>query len=480
MEAVLSKEKSLKRKRIVFSEFYIVFLVCVIVPLSVLISPWLAIVISVLLGLIYMIKSDYKFLVFFVCFIFIQNLTLIAFADKFTPLTNSLFALSKEAILYLIIVKKVFFSQKKKKYPLLIALLLVFVALLGVSFITSSSSAYAKLLSIRQLLLPFVCFFFGFFSNLDRKEKCKLANLIVALGLIVSIIGLAEILYFKDNMWNTSLIEAYQFNKGTEFVLYNGVPLNFYTWDFVELFGKVTRRLVSVFADPLITGHFLFLCFVLVEHSSMKCKNIYRIIFLVSSLLTFSKGVYICFAAYIGFAIIKRSSYKTLSRFLKGTLIAIALLIPVAWIVLNRVIPNSSTVIHINGFINGIIKSSVLGQGIGKAGVVLSAKTDTERLTGESFVGVLSSQLGLAGLALYLFFFIFVTMNLLRRYKFKDNRFALSCAVLLTAVFLESFFSESSIGIIATGLYFTFAGLESPVIKKVRYVLVPKEITSNA
>ena len=56
-------------------------------------------------------------------------------------------------------------------------------------------------------------------------------------------------------------------------------------------------------------------------------------------------------------------------------------------------------------------------EGIGKAGVIVSAKANIESLTGESYIGVLSSQLGYVGLVIYLFFIIFVVFDLFKKYQ---------------------------------------------------------------
>lgn len=125
-----------------------------------------------------------------------------------------------------------------------------------------------------------------------------------------------------------------------------------------------------------------------------------------------------------------------------------------------KIMPDSSLAIHFNGFINGFKNIGVLGRGLGNAGVILSKLTSiSDSVTGESYIGVLSGQLGYLGLTAFILLFGFVIWGLLVKYKKTSDKVYYMIAGLLLCVLFQSLFSESSIAILNTGLYFIFAGI---------------------
>lgn len=455
----------------------IIFLTCLLIPILTFLSPAAAIIFIYAFGFYLLFKSDYKFLIFFICFIFLQNILLVLCANRFTPTTNTLYSLSKEIMLYAFCLKSLF-VVKDRKYKLFILLIAALYILMSVlSFFRSDAGFMAKVVSIRQLFLPFVCFFFGFFLQIDDKRKKRIFDLIVVLSIITAIIGFFDYFIFKDSIWSKLPFATFQANKGAEFDLYNNVPLNFYTWDFKDMFGVILRRLVSIQADPLTTAHFLFLGFVLTSFSNLKHKKIIKWILFLAAMLTLSKGVYISFLVYFALIILKRLNYKQFRNlFIIAVLVAIALFSTAVSIVA-KLAPNSSIMIHIRGLINGFLNTSFFGYGVGKAGVMVSIKTGIDRLTGESYIGVVLSQLGAVGLLLYIAFTICLIFRLYYFYKKYDEKSLFIPICLLLAVFLESFFSESSIGLVATGLYFVLAGHSFATFNKKKKVY--KVVTSK-
>ena len=444
----------------------IILLTCLLVPLLAFISPVLSIIFVYGFGFYLLFKSDYKFLIFFVCFIFIQNITLMMFAERFTSTTNTLFSLGKEIMVYVFCLKNILFAKNRRRiYPqILISILML--GFIVVSFFMSDAEMYAKIVSVRQLFLPFVCFYFGYYLNISETKKKRLFDLIVVLAIITAIVGLIEILILKDSFWVTLPIKRYQENKGTEFDMYKGVPLNFYTWDFKDMTGNIIRRLVSIFGDPLTTAHFLFLGFVLTSFSNAKRKKLIKTILFVASILTFSKGVYVCYLLYFLLKLLKKMTFKQFKILFFVLVILAVVFFSTFTTLISRLAPTSSIIIHINGFINGVFNSSLLGSGVGKAGVIVSIKTGIDRLTGESYIGVISSQLGIIGLIIYVLFVVSVIFALYRSYSKSKNQLTFLAMVLLLGVFAESFFSESSVGLVATGLYFMLVGHEFRNSKK--------------
>lgn len=90
-------------------------------------------------------------------------------------------------------------------------------------------------------------------------------RVIIQLSMAAGILGIVEILLIKDSVWVTLPMVKFQENKGTAFQFYHGVPLNYYTWDYMGFTGKVLRRMVSFFTDPLMAAGIFFLGFVLCD-----------------------------------------------------------------------------------------------------------------------------------------------------------------------------------------------------------------------
>ena len=469
MEATIVRRR--EKLSVGFSENKaIIFLTCLLIPLLTIISPLLAIVFIYGFGLFLLFKSDYKFLIFFICFIFMQNILLVVCANKFTPTTNTLYALSKEIMLYAFCLKSLFVVKDRKAKCFIILIAALYILLTGVSFFRSDASFMSKVISIRQIFLPFVCFFFGYFLEIDDKKKKRIFDLIVVLAIITAVIGFLDFFVFQNSIWSKLPFATYQANKGTEFDLRNGVPLNFYTWDFADVFGVVARRLVSIQADPLTTAHFLFLGFVLTGYSNLKRKRLIKWVLFIASVLTLCKGVYIGFVVYFALMILKRLNYKQFRNlFIVGALIAAALF-STAVTIISKVAPGSSIVIHIRGLIDGFVNTSFLGYGIGKAGVMVSVKTGIDRITGESYIGIVLAQLGVVGFALYVIFTICLIFRLYYFYSTHGRKDVFIPVCLLLSVFIESFFSESSVGLIATGLYFVLAGQSFATFNKKKKV----------
>ena len=439
---------------------FVVFSTLILVPFLCFISPIVSIVFVYFMCFLMIIKSDDISLLFFVLFCFIQNITLIVFANKFSATETTLFSLSKEMMAYTIICTNFFRKGKSWKY---FTAPVIFLLLLGVSFLTSKSAIYSKVLTIRQLLLPFVCFFLGYFINCSKDKLKRIYRIIVYLSIITSIIGLFEIFLFKNSLWDKLPLLQYQINKGTDFDFYNNVPLNYYTWDFYDLTGNAVRRLVSHFGDPLITAHYLFLGFCLCDQCgfSIKKNSIIKVLLFVSIFLTLCKGAYISLLIYLCLYLLRRLNWGKIKKIIIILVPSSVVIFIVVYNFALKILPNSSIVVHLSGFLNGVFNSSLFGNGIGTAGVITGIVGGTEiTASSESFIGILTFQLGYIGLFVFILFFSIVILDMLKKYYKNHHKDLFYLIVILLSVLMESLFSESSIGIVATGLYFAFSGIE--------------------
>lgn len=440
--------------------------------LSCFISAPVCCIISYVFTIYFIIKNDYNTLWYFVSFIAIQNITLLICANRMNNTWVTWFTLSKEIMIYGCVFKRLIFKRKiKKKNVVFIAYL--FIVLF--SALISNAAIYSRIVSLRQMLLPLVCFAFGYGLKINRQDIRRISNYIIGVSVLIALIGFFEFFIFRDTIWHMLPVYQYQLNKGTTFELYNSVPLNFYSWDLYDIIHIVVRRLVSIFVDPLITGHFLLLGFVLassfVENKTRRITT--QLVLVLAIVLTMSKGALICLVIYEFMMMGRRLYRKTLVKHPLSLLVIGVIAIVVAGY-LSNVMSTSSIGIHLNGLLKGFSNASLFGEGLGNAGVITGILSDSEdMLTGESYIGVLIIQMGYVGFILY---FVFFVKMIVENYKTRvfDNYFSYRMGSLMIGLMFECMFSESSIGIVATGLYFIFSGI---VMKAGERTMVIEKLT---
>lgn len=419
----------------------------------------------VYMGVIYgVVKNNKLTLYMFVVMCIFQNIILLLCAYRFSGTWTTLFTLSKEIMIYgcvvLAFIRKIGSLKIKTKDYIFFGYLIV----LLIAFLTSDAGVYSRVVSLRSVLLPFICFYFGLMLNIDEESFKKVTKFIIKIAIIIAIFGLIERFVIGDSFWTSLPIERYQVNKGTTFKLYHGVPLNYYTWDYVSITHMVERRLVSLLVDPLMTGHFLFMAFVVAEYALFKSKKrtVIRALLLICSLLTLSKGVYVAVAIYIVISFLRKFTYKQMVTILAAGIVAICSLIGTLYEIFHKFMPTSSIIIHMNAFLSSFTKISFGGYGLGTAGVITNKLSGGEaEFGGESFIAVVMYQLGLPGLILFILFFLFVILFLLKKYKKTNNTLFFISAVMLISLLMESMFSESAVSIVGTGMYFVISGIAS-------------------
>lgn len=436
-----------------------VVLFSLIISIISMVAPPMGVGLIYLAMIYFSVRNDEYSLLFFVCSILVQNLTLLIGAYKFGGTLTTLFSLSKEIMLYGCVCLYGFKNHMAKKHTFVFIL---FLFLMSISFLLSDVKLFSKIISVRQLLLPFICFYFGVNIKYEEHNMENITKIIVISGIVIGVFGIIETFVIGDSIWTALPMEQYQANKGTTFTFYNGVPLNYYTWDYYSVVGKPLRRMVSIFVDPLMTGHYLFLGFLLADNLSFEKLRIKWVKFFlfVCSILTLCKGIYIAYIVYFVFILIKKLNSRSRRIALFSSIGLFAIGFVAVYSFAAKYLSTSSILIHMNGFIDGIVNSGIIGAGLGKAGVMVQQLSGSETtLTNESYLGVLSSQLGLVGLSVFLVFFVSIILQLLKKIRFDVTNMCFVSIVLLSSVILESFFSESSISIVGTGIYFIYAGI---------------------
>ena len=446
--------------RIYAKNIYLQYIAIVLsIGLIAYLSPPIGIVALYLCIICFAIKSNYKTLAFFVCFCLLQNIILILFANRITGRWTTLFLLSKEILAYIVAIP---YMVKKTRASILSCGIALFILLLLVEFIVSPAPVFSRILSIRQFMLPFICFFFGSSLRISEKETDSIMDFIIKASILIAIIGLIESFILPD-FWLKVPMKQFQINKGTTFSFYCGVPLNFYTWDLYPFIGTVARRMVSIFGDPIITGHYLLLGFVFsdVRIKEKWKKDIVKLFLLIASVMTLCKGAIIGFIIYYIYKLFKKFSYPDIKKLIIIGIIAIVPIYYIVYYLVSKYASMSSIMIHLNSLQKGLNNSGILGNGLGVAGAVtsvVSSNTD-ESITGDSYIGVLGAQMGIVGIILYLLIWIYVGIKLLYLYKVNNDKLYLLASFLLITLLIESFFAESAIGIVGTGMYFITAGI---------------------
>lgn len=447
------------------NEVILIIFCLLVIPVCSMIMPWSGCLIMILASIYFSLKNSYKTLLFFVCVAFIQNITLAVAANRFSGTSTTLYSISKEAMLYMCVAFALF---NKKKWHKFLILFVMFLFLLISVFLYSNTALYARIIGVRQILLPFICFLFGAMLKITDKKIKKISTFIIYAGFVAGIIGILELFIIGDAFWNSIPLLKYEVNKGTTFYFTRGLPTNFYTYDLMPITGSISRRLVSIFVDPLLTGHYLFLGFILADiYFKGNKKRIYKFLLFLFSMFTLSKGVIIGYILYFIFKILRYLSYDKIKKCLLAAGFSGIGIIFCLYKFIMAYLPSSSTATHLGGFIKGLTNSSFFGNGLGTAGTITGILTDKSKmLTAESFIGTLTVQTGYLGLFIFLCFWIYVFFKILKSGKILKNSFCYNSAILLLAVITESLFSESSISIVGTGMYFVFAGLSMKKVYK--------------
>lgn len=438
----------------------------------------LAVLFMYSLIIIFSIKNNKCTLMFFLYMIIEQNIIMVLSAPFLSSKETTLLCLGKEIMIYMsiliAIIKRISSSKvmlKVRNIKLILSIIILFV-LIVLSFFSSKADIKAKIVSIRTIMLPFICLLFGYFVNVRETDIREIIKKLGIMGSLITIMAIIDLVIFKDQLLVKLPLKQFLMNKGIFDEFYwTGLPTNYTTWDYVSITGGLSYRLVSIFTEPLAMGHFCFGVMVLMDSIRYKYKKEIQFILLIGALLTLSKGIYISIIVWIGLKIICRLSFKGARNIVfLGFIAAISLAMIIPKLIDNyysdSVLVNSSTFAHLNGLINGSSQADIIGRNLGKAGSVTymlqrGSETIPEVDVVENWIGAYVYQLGYIAVIVFFVFFATHIIRLLKNYFKTDNKFIFSTFALLCAVIIESFLSDSSISIIGTGFYFVFAGIAS-------------------
>ena len=409
------------------------------------------------------LKRNINMLLFFLIAIFCQNLICIVVFNYVSASTIKSFTLIKEMMLYLSIVFFLLASFKikihtKSKYFLFVSLYILAIIW---NFFFSPAPIQARILVARFLVLPIICIGIGKSMILPTPMVPKLLRSILYFGIFLAISGIIE---YKvgDSFWTNIGYSQYAIDiKGnTPWGLINGVTANFYTYDF----GPMLRRVVTHTADPLASAFLISLAFGIatfkkslnLKHKRFNFHTICWFVLAIICILTLSKAVFINMAILM---MIKLYYNKNIPKSISK--LAYALFIGVIVINVKKMImgADNSVAVHFNGFINGIMSSGLFGNGLGTAGASASMLAAADVEVAESFIGAMAVQIGAIGTIAFIGLMYQIIKKINENYQRSHNEFFLLCKALFYGLLVSIFFSESSVTIMGTGIYFILLGI---------------------
>lgn len=330
-----------------------------------------------------------------------------------------------------------------KRVGVLLCVLLGYAVALFVIFpapITSFAS------TLRNLITPFCFLLLGAVLS-ERLSLDSLCDMVILLGLVVVVFGLFERFVFP-NFWVEANIQDLWGLKGIT-VYDHRPPNNFYS---SELFGGLqTRRMASLFADPVHLGTFLFGMFAAAWYR----KRWFMVGLAVAScVLTISKGALLGFLVWIFIYCLITSDNVWVKR---GSL-AFVVTVALGFLAFTAVNSTGSAAAHMRGALGGLfsIVENPFGYGCGNVGVLASlANKGAMRGVEESGFGVIAGEVGVVGVAMYVAMFVFALKESI---SLADKRMKILALTLLLSIFANIMFNEVALSPNSCGIFFSLMG----------------------
>ncbi len=394
-------------------------------------------------------------LLFFTIYTFLQNIYLIYFSPSLTSFDTQLIILYKELVVYLVAlfhVLKCGINRINRDWLTKIAFILLCL-LLVFNILRPGAPLYIKFVALRQILIPLVCFIFGYSLYITHKELINYFHIFMNWITVLCVIGFF-IYTTDDDFWNYINYPDYFLNKNG--AIFEGKYSNFYSHDF----GPRLKRFVSFIADPIATAHIIGLA-ILCRIAFLKRNIIRDILIAVSAFLCFSKTIIFLFftSLYIYVYLrIKKRIYKFLFYVL--AVIFCVLCFIYANIYVANLESDTAAGNHLSSLLFALNNNSVWGSGLGAAGYLAGIiGNDITIEYNESFFAMIIAQIGIVGAILYYGYLFFLIRSMINIYRKHRDSLLLLAIILVSGIVFESIVSGSSISMLGTGLYFIFAGM---------------------
>ena len=407
-------------------------------------------------SLLFVFRGGIGVLYAFTLYTFFQNIFLVVFSPSLTSWDTNLIILYKELIVYLSVA--IFFFKHQFKYEGKIQKVILFLIALIFLFnlIRPGAPFGLKMVSIRQLLLPYMCIYFGYSIVSSKTKIVKYLRFYIISLCIIGLIGLLMYQFEPYVLWDSLNYPRYFFNKNG--AKYETGYVNFYSWDF----GPQLKRFVSIIADPIAAAHMIGISLVYLFIAEKKKQTWKKVLMITCAISCVSKSLILLFLT-IGIVVfyvqIKKRIYKIV--FFSIAFISIFIFFTLATLYVEGLESNTASGNHLKSVIFAVYNNSLLGDGLGSAGYLAGVMTENsaEMEANESFMAVLITQLGVLGASIFYLYFILKIFQMAKLYLQTKSRIVLFGLILLTDVILESIVSGSSIAMLGTGLYFILSGL---------------------
>lgn len=317
---------------------------------------------------------------------------------------------------------------------------LVFFSYLCLSFFLSNATFLAKAASIRQMVIPFVLIYVGYFLGKGINQYL-IERFVLKIGLVVLFLGFFEI---GLSIWHYVDITKYFSVKNIPVYNISYHTLYYYPVFFIEPILGGLKRMTSTILDPINLGHiFSFLLTIIIFDKKLvndsRRKYWLASLFSLGLLLTFSKGAILQFIITILFISPK------VSRGIKALIIIIfsILLICVSEY-------HAGILKHLEGLESALKNINLFGHGLAKTGNQAYMFGEPTVKIGDTFFGAIVGQIGIIGYILwFLPFYVIIK-------KLKINLIS----KILIAQILISLISENAFNLLSIFLVCVFLGIQ--------------------
>jgi len=350
------------------------------------------------------------------------------------------------------------------------AVFAAFLLLVLFAFFHSPAPLVARLSYLRNFTAFVLLYLLGKWLNLNPEDRRRfLGFLVFAVGGTLTMMSIVDLLW--PHVWPRLLsIDRIEAAKG---------PIS----QFSDFLGSHLRRLKSGVGEPVNAGY-LFACLTLVALCAR--HRVWATLFGIQLILTFAKGpMLICGVGVLLWAYVRLARIR---GFIPSPTIWIWVLVGVlggsgVYVILtslSRSFTATSTWWHFVGLAHGLINmvGQPMGQGLGTGGnyrdvagfIGAAARPEESQWIGsgaESAIGVVGTQLGIPGLALFALALIVMVRNCWRSLSLSvttggpELTLATVACGGLGGICLTSFLQESALSPQAAGLFFLVAGMSS-------------------
>lgn len=450
-------------------ELFLIFILLFAIVFSVLAKSGFAFLVVEILLLIYCFtQSGVVSIEYYILLTIVQNIVLVLLAPYISSMTTNLIIIIKECIIY-IGALKYWIKNKFNRINKIDVWFILFCMISVLSIVVNKINIYVGLYSLRQFLVPFLCYYFG--CGIEYKDKNKLikeiSRFLIYISIIVAIVSWMIYTKDPDTFWTGIGYKEYYLNKYNTLKSFS--TMNFYTFDL----GYRMKRFTSIFVDPLAFAHFVVVPILILLYGYKRQLGGLKIFFILTACVCLSKYHVIVLAVIVFIFFYQKSKSQAGRAFYKVVMIAC---VGVIFVMLSNysssLTENTSIGNHFNSFSYGLENISLLGKGIGSGSwtaYATGAANIVEGDYGESLFSTMMVQVGVLGL---IPFYVFIAVILLKLYRVYSNNLSpqyIICFILILSVCIETLVSASSISMLGTGIYFILAGVVSNMLGKENY-----------